>query len=42
MIIEFLHNSVRNDGLSVVIASHDERILRYADRVNHLTDGVLT
>ena len=41
MIIEFLHDSVKKDGLSIVIASHDERISRYADRVHHLRDGIL-
>jgi len=40
-IIEFLHESVTNDGLSVVIASHDERIMKYADRVYRLRDGFL-
>lgn len=41
MIVEFLHNSVEKDGLSVVIASHDERISRYAERVHQLQDGIL-
>jgi putative ABC transport system ATP-binding protein len=41
MIIEFLHDSVKKDGVSVVIASHDERISKYADRVYHLRDGIL-
>ena len=40
-IIEFLHNSVKKDGLSVVIASHDDRISNYADRVHRLRDGTL-
>jgi putative ABC transport system ATP-binding protein len=40
-IVEFLHESVRNNGTSVVIASHDERISKYADRVLHLSDGNL-
>jgi len=40
-IIEFLHDSVTNDGLSVVIASHDERIANYASRVYRLRDGFL-
>ena len=40
-IIELLHDSVFKDGLSVVIASHDDRISKYADRVHHLRDGVL-
>jgi len=41
MIVEFLHNSAKKDGLSVVIASHDERISSYADREYHLRDGIL-
>jgi len=41
MIVEFLHNSVVKDGLSVVIASHDERISKYASRVDRLQDGIL-
>jgi putative ABC transport system ATP-binding protein len=40
-IIEFLHDSVEKDGLSVVIASHDDRISKYADRVHRLRDGTL-
>ena len=40
-IIEFLHESVEKDGLSVVIASHDDRISQYADRVHRLRDGTL-
>jgi putative ABC transport system ATP-binding protein len=40
-IIEFLHDGVRKDGLSVVVASHDERIARYADRLHRLRDGIL-
>jgi putative ABC transport system ATP-binding protein len=40
-IIEFLHDSVKKDGLSVVIASHDDRISKYADRVYRLCDGIL-
>jgi ABC-type lipoprotein export system ATPase subunit len=40
-IIEFLHDSVKNNGLSVVITSHDDRIAKYADHVLHLRDGTL-
>ncbi len=40
-IIEFLYDSVKNDGISVVITSHDDRISKYADRVLHLRDGIL-
>ena len=41
MIVEFLQKGVREDGLSVVIASHDERIIKFADRVLHMADGSL-
>jgi len=41
-IIKFLHTSVKTDNRSVVIASHDERIMKYADRVLRLEDGLLT
>ena len=41
MIVEFLQKGVREDGLSVVIASHDERIIKFADRVLHMADGRL-
>jgi len=40
-IIEFLHESVIKEGISVVIASHDDRISAFADRVDHLRDGRL-
>jgi putative ABC transport system ATP-binding protein len=40
--INFLHTSVKNDNRCVVIASHDERIIDYADRVLRLEDGTLT
>lgn len=40
-IIEFLRTNVTADNISVVIASHDERISHYADRVIHIRDGVL-
>jgi putative ABC transport system ATP-binding protein len=40
-IIEFLQQGVKEDGISVVVASHDERITAFADRVFHLSDGVL-
>jgi putative ABC transport system ATP-binding protein len=41
MIVNFLHDSCRTEGRSVLIASHDERISKYADRVLYLHDGVL-
>jgi putative ABC transport system ATP-binding protein len=41
-IIDFLHKSVVTDNISVVVASHDERISEFSDRVIHLRDGALT
>lgn len=38
-IIEFLKNCVREDNRCVIITSHDERIIPYADKVLHLQDG---
>jgi putative ABC transport system ATP-binding protein len=38
-IIRQLHQSVVNEQKCVVIASHDERIVQYADRVIRLSDG---
>lgn len=38
-IVEFLKKSCRDENRCVVIASHDERIVRLADRVLYLSDG---
>ena len=40
-IVELLRASVKTENRCVVIASHDERIADYADRVLYLDDGVL-
>jgi ABC-type lipoprotein export system ATPase subunit len=40
-IVEFLKQSSLDDNRCVVIASHDERIIKYADRVLYLSDGEL-
>lgn len=40
-IVDFLHNSCKTEGRCVVIASHDERISKYADRIFNLRDGIL-
>jgi putative ABC transport system ATP-binding protein len=40
-IVDFLSKSCKTEGRCVVIASHDERISKYADRVIHLHDGIL-
>lgn len=41
MIVRLLKEGVKQDRLCVIIASHDERIAHYADRVFRLRDGVL-
>jgi ABC-type lipoprotein export system ATPase subunit len=38
-IVKFLKDSVKTENRCVVIASHDERIAEYADRVLYLHDG---
>lgn len=38
-IIEFLRKSVLEENRCVIITSHDERIIPYADKVLHLQDG---
>ena len=38
-IVRFLQDSVKTENRCVVIASHDERIAGYADRVLYLHDG---
>jgi putative ABC transport system ATP-binding protein len=40
-IIEFLKNCVQHENRCVIITSHDERIIPYADKVLHLQDGEL-
>lgn len=41
-IISFLQNTAVTDNISVAIASHDERISEFSDRVLHLSDGRLS
>ena len=40
-IVQFLKESVKSEKRCVIIASHDERISQYADRVIYLRDGTL-
>ncbi len=40
-IVSFLKDSVKTENRCVVMASHDERIAGYADRVFYLNDGML-
>jgi putative ABC transport system ATP-binding protein len=41
-VVELLRNAARDSGATVLIVSHDARIVPYADRVFHLDDGCLT
>lgn len=38
-IVEFLKKSVKEENRCVIITSHDERIVQYADRVYQMEDG---
>jgi putative ABC transport system ATP-binding protein len=40
-IVDFLNRSCKTESRCVIIASHDESISKYADRVMHLRDGIL-
>ena len=40
-IIRYIHESVRSENRCAVIASHDERISKFADRVIRMRDGKL-
>jgi putative ABC transport system ATP-binding protein len=41
-IVSLLKESAKTENRCVIIASHDQRIAYYADRVLHLKDGVLS
>ncbi len=40
-VVDFLRRSSHNENRCVIIASHDERITGYADKVFHISDGEL-
>jgi putative ABC transport system ATP-binding protein len=42
IVVELLHELAKQNGSTVVIATHDSRILHFADQVAHLADGKLT
>lgn len=42
VIIEYLQRIVKERNCSLIIASHDERIIEYADEVFRLSDGNLS
>lgn len=41
MVMALLKTAVENHGVSVIIATHDERIQRFADRIVRMEDGHL-
>jgi putative ABC transport system ATP-binding protein len=41
-VIELIRLGARDSGTTVLLVSHDPRIVPYADRVYHLDDGRLT
>jgi putative ABC transport system ATP-binding protein len=40
-VIELLHRATRDQGATVLVVGHDQRIAPYADQVLHLEDGSL-
>lgn len=40
-IMELLKNLVVTKGLTLIVVTHDLRIVRFADRIDHLEDGVI-
>lgn len=41
-VVELLHQLAKQNGSTVVLATHDPRIIHFADRIADLEDGVLT
>lgn len=41
-VVETLSNIVKQEGTTVIMVTHDERMLSYCDRVFHMDDGFLT
>lgn len=41
VVVALLHRAARSHGATVVIVTHDGRLLRHADRVLYLEDGVI-
>jgi len=40
-IMEILKEMVTQKGLTLIVVTHDPRIVQFADKVNHLEDGVI-
>lgn len=41
-IMQLLRTLVKKNNITVVVITHDPRIVEYADRINHIQDGVIT
>ncbi len=40
-VMELIRHEMKSRGTSAIVVTHDDRVLRYADRVVHISDGVL-
>jgi putative ABC transport system ATP-binding protein len=41
-VMEYLYKAARKRNKTIIIASHDERLIKYSDRIIRIEDGVLT
>jgi putative ABC transport system ATP-binding protein len=41
-VMALIRSEMKQRGTSAIVVTHDERVLHYADRVVHISDGVLT
>jgi putative ABC transport system ATP-binding protein len=39
--MELIRQEMKTRGTSAIVVTHDDRVLGYADRVVHISDGVL-
>jgi putative ABC transport system ATP-binding protein len=40
-VMELIRQEMKTRGTSAIVVTHDDRVLGYADRVVHISDGVL-
>ena len=40
-VMQVIRTEMKSRGTSAIVVTHDERVLHYADRVVHISDGVL-
>ena len=40
-VMKLIRSEIKQRGTSAIVVTHDERVLHYADRVVHISDGVL-